>query len=306
MYPQGYPGFESLPHRMKGSVALVKTMYPCQDVPVVIFNGRCSKPCLYCDLYKRPFSKDQILASGLDEVLLELAKHKGAYFSAVTDCFLEDNRDVTHYLIENIWKSKKDFVPLVVTKQSIPQKTINLFAKNKDRVVVQVSVPSLNQELVSILEPGAALIAKRLESIEELTGRGVKVLAVVMPWFNVYGKDESIDDLPTRLARAGVERCILGTGVLPPEQRQKMLDTGNELVLKAVAQLSEEVTATTKIGYTMPFEERNKAFTKIIGACKKAGIKARICTADNPDLIGKTDLPLCTRFKHHLFVGKNS
>jgi len=286
---------------MKDDVKLVKSMYPCQDVPVIVFKNRCPKPCLYCDLSQRVFSSKEIIAVGLEEVLNKLKDFKGAYFSAVSDCFIKDNKKFTHYLIENIWKIRNDFVPLIVTKQVIPTKTIQLFVKNKHRIVVQISIPSVNNKLISILEPGAASISERLRMIKKFTKMGVPVIAVVMPWLDIYGKNETIEDLPKKLSKAGILRCIIGTVVLTEQQKEKLINSSNKLILKAVDKMTLVKRVTTKIGYTMPFEERVLVFEELIKVFDRYNIKSRICTADNLDLIGKTSLPLCTKFRHPNF-----
>ena len=237
---------------------LVKEMYPCQKVPVVVLSRRCGKPCLYCDLYNKKFSDDEILANGKAEILKEIIKYNGAYFSAVTDCFLGENAEETHDLLESIWKLKEDFVPLLVTKYIIPDKTIDLIANNKHRVVVQISVPCLNENLVSILEPGAASIKDRLETIKKLTDKGVKVLAVVMPWFNIY--ENEFIDLPKALSDVGVRKIFLGTGILPPEQKEKILNTNNELLINAINKMTEIKIAITKTGYTPSTKDRIEMF----------------------------------------------
>ena len=286
---------------MKDSINLVKPMYPCQNVPVIVFGNRCPNPCLYCDLYQRKFSNNEIIASGLKDVIKKLGDFKGAYFSAVTDCSLEKNRNHTHHLLENIWKIKKKFVPLIVTKQVIPQKTMKLLIKNRHRSVLQISIPSLNDRLISVLEPGTASVLERLETIKRLTEAGVPVIAVIMPWLDVYEENESIEDLPKELEKAGILRCIIGTGVLPEKQRQKMIESRDKLVIKAVKKMTEIEKVTTKTGVTIPLEKRIVSFRKLIKAFNKFGIKARICGADNLDLINNTKLPLCTKFKHPLF-----
>lgn len=285
---------------MKENVTLVKPMYPCQDVPVVVFGQRCTEPCLYCDLYKKQFSADEIIVSGIKNVIKKSVNFKGAYFSPVTDCFLKSNSETTHYLLEKIWELKKDFVPLIVTKQVIPKKTIQLFITNKHRCVVQISIPSINTDLISTLEPGSATVNQRLTTIKRLTSGGVPVIVVVMPWLDVYGKNEGIEDLPRELARLDVKRCLIGTGVIPGTQRQKMFASGNALVISALEKMTTTQKVTTKTGETLPLSKRIAAFKRLINAFNKFGIKARVCTADNPDLIDRT-LPHCKNFKHPLF-----
>ncbi len=282
-------------------VKLVKQIYPCQGVPVIIFETRCPKPCLYCDLYKRDFNKKEILAEGKEAILKELKKYKGAYFSAVSDCFLPQNKDLTLELIKGAWKNKKDFVPLVITKQIIPDDAIKLFAKNKHRLVLQYSIPSVNNKLLSIIEPGAASVSDRLKTIKKVIKAKIPVIAVVMPWFNIYENNESIEDLPKALAKIGILRCKIGTGVLTEIQMQRMLATKNKSIIKAVKKLNQIKKVTTRVGYTWPQKKRITEFSKIIKAFDKYGIKSKICTADNIDLIGKVKFPLCTIFKHPNF-----
>ncbi len=271
---------------------LVKSMYPCQDIPVVVLGKRCPNPCLYCGLYKKEFPSDKIIAKGEEEILLKLKEYKGAYFSGVTDCFLDENKEITHKLIKEIWKIKPDFIPLVVTKHKIPPKTIKLFIKNKDRLVLQISVPSLNQKITSLLEPGGKIISNRLKIIKKLISNGVPVIVVIMPWLDIY-TDKEINSFTKKLSRIGVKRVILGTITLVDEQKQNILNCGNH-------RISEKVKEITQNEFTFPYDNKVTSFKKIIQALNKYNIKTKICTSDNKDLI-KSNLPVCTKFKHHCF-----
>lgn len=264
-------------------------------MPVVAFTNQCPKPCLYCDLCLRQFSANQIIASGINGVMDKLVNCKKAYFSAVIDCFLKENQELTHRLLVHTWKFKKNFSPLIITKQVIPDKTIKLLIKNRKYANVFISIPSLNNRILSILEPSPSSVRNHLATIKKLTDGGVSVIAVIMPWFNIYEKNESIDDLPRELAKIGVKKCVIGTGVLPKIQMQKFLNTKDETILKAISKMVEEKQVTTKVGYTFSLEKRLEMFKKIIDALGKYGIEGRVCTADNPDLLGKTKLPLCSK-----------
>jgi len=272
---------------------LVKGMYVCQDVPAIIFDQGCLKPCLYCGLSHRFFSEETIMATGLENIVAELLNFKSVYLSPTTDCFLPPNAELTHSLLEAVWKQKEIFTPLVITKQIIPDKTMDLFIKNKHRLVLQISVPSVNEKVISILEPGSALISDRLEMIKKLTGAGVPVIAVAMPWFNL---DENINSLPEALASVGVLRTIVATGILSNRQKQKMIDSGDEQIKATALLFNSEI----KNGYILPLAERIILLEKITAAFTRAKIKSVICTSDNHDLSG-SELPLCTQFKHHNF-----
>lgn len=273
---------------------LVKPMYPCQrNMPVVVFGNRCPNPCLYCDLCSRKFSEDEIIVIGKEKVLKKLEDYDKAYFSAVTDCLLKSNQDLTYGLLNGIWNVKVNFMPLIITKQVIPEKIIELLIKHKGKANIFISIPSLNDNLLSLLEPGAAKAAERIKNIERLTSNGVDVVAVIMPWFNFYEKGENIEDLPRELSRVGVRYCVLGTGVLPEVQRQKFLNTKNKAIIEMVNEIIGQKQVATKTGYILPVNKRVKLFKKMINALDKYGIKGRICVADNPDFDIKIGLPLC-------------
>jgi len=273
---------------------LAKAMYSCHDVPVVIFDNRCGAPCLYCNLFNQTVSRNNILATGDKGVLKKLSDFKGAYFSPTTDCFLPANASLTHALIARTWAINPRFVPLVVTKQVIPDKTIQLFTQNKENLVLQISVPNLDEEAVSILEPGTAKISDRLVMIKRLIDNGIKVIVVVMPWFNL---DEDINLLPQKLAKIGVAKAIIDTGVLQNKQRDQMINSNNQLIKQAALKLV--FSNGKKNGYTLPRNIRNNLLRKAVIAFNESGIKLVVCTADNPDL--EDSLPLCTEFKHHNF-----
>jgi len=272
---------------------LVSAMYSCQDVPVIIFDQDCLKPCLYCGLSNRLFPEEKVIATGLENILTKLIDFKGVYLSPTSDCFLPQNAEITHYLLAEIWKQKKKFTPLVITKQIISDKTIELFIKNKHRLVLQISVPSVNEKVISILEPGAALISERLKMIKKLTAAGVPIIVVAMPFFNFA---DDIHLLPEALAEVGVSRVIVATGVLTNRQKQRMISSGNVNIETAALSIQSAV----KNGYILPLEERKKLLKEITEAFAKVKIKSLICTADNHDLDG-SELPLCNKFKHHNF-----
>lgn len=272
---------------------LANGMYSCQEVPVIIFDQGCLNPCLYCGLSNRLFPEETIIATGLENIIKELINFKSVNLSPTSDCFLPQNAELTHSLLEEMWKQKETFTPLVITKQIIPDETVDLFIKNKHRLVLQVSVPSVNEKIVSILEPGAAPVSKRLKMIKRLTNANVPVISVSMPWFNF---DDDINSLPRALAQAGIIRTIVATGVLTNKQKQRMIASGEEKIKEAAVMINNK----TKNGYTLPLEEKLFMLKQITTAFVEAGIKPVVCTADNHDLDGN-NLPLCVKFKHHNF-----
>jgi DNA repair photolyase len=274
------------------TIKLIKSMYKCQDVPIVVFGTRCPSPCLYCGLKNYQFDKGLVIAEGLDDVIKMASKFKGAYLSPVTDCFLPENCDLTHYILEETWKLNPVWVPLVITKQIIPNKTLDLLSKNKDRLVLQISVPTLNGEIAKNLEPGSATIYQRLEMINNLTNIGINVICVVMPYFEF--DDPAL--FAQNLSRVGVKRVITATGVLTEETIKRMLHSTKE-------EIKEKVESYSFIHggkYYCSKERRIKMLSILVSNLNNFGIRTKVCTSDNHDL-EDTSLPLCHNFNHKNF-----
>ena len=282
---------------MKTTVQLVESMYPCQNVPMIIFGKRCPNPCLYCGLYKYQFPAEKIIAEGKEKVILEMSKYESTYFSSVTDCFLAEteNSELTHHLLEETWKLNPLWTPLVNTKQIIPGKTENLIITNKHRLVLQISVPSVDEEIISILEPGSAPIPERLEMIKRLTLARVPVIVVVMPWFDLG----NAEDLAEKISKAGVLRVIISNGILTKETKTHMLNSKNQQLIQVAESVCLQKEATEK-GLVIPQEKRIESLTKLIDAFRNFDVKVKVCISDNHDL-GNSGLPLCGKFKHHNF-----
>ena len=85
---------------------LIKGMYSCQDVPVIIFDHGCSKSCLYCGLSNRVIPEENVLAIGLKDILTKLVNFKGVYLSPTSDCFLPGNANMTHSILEKYLEPK--------------------------------------------------------------------------------------------------------------------------------------------------------------------------------------------------------
>ena len=276
-------------------IKLIQSMYPCQDVPVIVFGKRCPNPCLYCGLQKYQFPTEKTIALGKENVIEEMSKYKSTYFVPVTDCFLSENSELTHFLLEKTWKINPNWVPLINTKQIIPEKTIQLLIQNKKQVVVQISIPSSDEKIISILEPGSASISQRLEVIKKLTSARVPVITVIMPWFDLG----NTEDLAEKISKAGVLRVIISNGILTRETKNRMINSGDQQLVQIAESVCFLKEATEK-GLVIPREARIKSLTKLIDAFNNLGIKVKVCVSDNHDL-GDSGLPLCGKFKHHNF-----
>lgn len=288
-------------YKQNDEVALVKSDYPCMGdsfLGIDFPNYRCKKPCVYCGLFKYD-SRERFITTGFKSVVSYLANNSvdGIYLSPYTDAFSKELSSLSHELLSQVLVS--GLVVLTNTKQKIPDKTIDLLSEYSNQVIVQVSIPSLNEKLITEYEPGSASVKDRLETIKKLSEGGVSVTGLIMPWLNSYGLNESINDLPKELRKVGIKRVIASTGTFTNGtlNRLKKCKT-SELKLSAS---KHTIKQKTLIGEGKTLQNKISAYSLLQDACENEGLKFRVCgTALNPDLLNSKDLPfkVCNKIRH--------
>jgi len=280
---------------------LIASEYPCmgETFPGIDYSqSRCVKKCLYCGLSGYN-TNEKMIASGYNAVVDELSsgKYKGVYISPYTDAFLSKNKAKTHKLLVDILS--KGLVALLNTKQVIPTNTIDVLEEYKRQIIVQYSLPSINDELIKRYEPGCANVKERLSTIKKITDKNIPVIGLVIPWPDVYSKDETINDLPRAMAHAGIKKVIASAGTFTYGCIGRLRNSGNEL-LKQAASKSDSPNHIL-LGEGNILRNKVNAYERLHVAFKDVGIKFNICgTALNPDLIEKQGLmfEVCTKIKH--------
>jgi len=276
---------------------LLRSAYPCMGgkFPGIDFAVRCEKPCGYCGV--REQQTDDVLASGMRNILIELrsGKYSGVYLSPNTDAFSRGSSVLAHVLLEQILP--QGLIALINTKQGIPDETLELLRKHRNSVIVQVSIPTLDERLSEIFEPGAAAIDSRLRMVRRLTDLDISATVLIMPWLDL---DSDIARLPKAIAAAGAKRCIAAFGVFTLDTLSKMMKSGYHPLVQAAEKMTERVRILIGGGLTLPYEKRADAYLRLARTCSDVGIKARVCgVALNPDLIGnKVGVPMCTQIRH--------
>ncbi len=94
---------------------------------------------------------------------------------------------------------------LVVTKSPLVLRDLDILTKHRDRVVVQVTITTLDRELASALEPHAP--GGRVEAVRRLAGAGLAVgvrLDPIVPHLN----DGEIDAVVRAAAEAGARHVV--------------------------------------------------------------------------------------------------
>jgi len=158
----------------------------------------CEHGCAYC--YARPYHEMLGMNAGLDFETKILVKSDAPALlrrelnrpdwrgdviclSGVTDCYQPAERSfrITRGLLEVMREA--DQAVSIVTKNSLVLRDLDLLAPMGQQRLAQVniSLPTLDQELSRVLEPRTAAPAARLRAIRELTDAGIPVRVLIAP-----------------------------------------------------------------------------------------------------------------------------
>lgn len=158
----------------------------------------CAHGCAYC--YARPSHEYLGLNAGLDFETKILVKHNAAEllraflareswqpesitFSGVTDCYQPAERrfGLTRQCLEVFHECNQPVS--VITKNALVLRDLDLLRDMASRrlVHVNISITSLDTELVRAMEPRTSIPSARLRAVETLIGAGVPVRVMVAP-----------------------------------------------------------------------------------------------------------------------------
>jgi DNA repair photolyase len=158
----------------------------------------CEHGCVYC--YARPTHEYLGFSSGLDfetkimvkpdaPALLDEQLSRPSWqpqtvmMSGDTDCYqpIEKKLQITRRCLEVFLQHRNPVS--IVTKNALVQRDVDLLKElaELNLVVVTISITSLNHDLIRRMEPRTSTPAKRLETIHELTKRGIPVAVNACP-----------------------------------------------------------------------------------------------------------------------------
>jgi DNA repair photolyase len=187
---------------------------------------------------------------------------------------------------------------LVETRAQIPAQFLALFAAFRQRVKVQVGLPSVDDRIRRLLEPNAASVALRLATLRALAERGVPIEAGVGPLTPGLGDSESeLAKLCSMLAVCGVKQGSVSFLALENANRLRL----RSLTYGAWSFLEMErryyTRTTTHCGAAGRIAKpgyRRKKFRNLRAFASSRGIVLKLCRCNNPDQPGPHDdgLPL--------------
>lgn len=158
----------------------------------------CEHGCAYC--YARPSHETLGMNAGLDFEAKILVKHDAAKLlrkelnhprwqadwiamSGVTDCYQPAERQfkLTRQLLEVMLEARQPFE--IITKNALVARDLDLLTPlaKLNLVRVNISITSLDAELLRTLEPRTSTPQARLRTIRELTAAGVPARVMASP-----------------------------------------------------------------------------------------------------------------------------
>lgn len=173
-----------------------------------IYNKGCKHNCIYCysrannSRFKNQWNTDNISSLSIKDIEklfynafettkvtsdIELLRRKVPLrLGGVSDLFqeCEKHNSYSYKLIKLL--NTYDYPYLIVTKGDIIGEDEYINILRKDLAYIQISVTSLDEKMVKMLEPGAPTTKKRLEVIQKLIKSGIYTAARVSPIIPVY------------------------------------------------------------------------------------------------------------------------
>jgi DNA repair photolyase len=204
----------------------------------------CEHGCIYC--YARPTHEYLGFSSGLDfetkimvkkdaPELLEKGFQSKSYIPQViilsgnTDCYqpVERKLQITRRLLEVFLKYKNPVG--IITKNSLIERDIDILTElDKLKLVgVTISIPTLNKEIASVMEPRTSTPPRRLQTVETLSKAGIRVnvnVAPIIPGLT----DDTIPFVIKSAAEAGAKSAARVILRLPWQNKELFINWVNK------------------------------------------------------------------------------
>ncbi len=147
---------------------------------------KCEFRCLYCVTRVQGTSKLSVEATALlpelrtrldgvpDEELVIIGAFSDGYPPVEADV------GITRQIVEELIGRERRFV--IVTKGRTVLRDIDLFARVRDRCKIQISISSVNDDVLRRLDPGAPSASERFAILRTLHDAGIEVNLNALPW----------------------------------------------------------------------------------------------------------------------------
>ncbi|MEZ0319560.1 MAG: radical SAM protein [Pyrobaculum sp.] len=249
----------------------------------------CGHGCLYCYITSyipdafRPRPKEGLV----EKVRRDLEKlPKGAVVSLSNssdpytppEAALGLTRRALQILLE------RGFRVVVVTKSPLVVRDLDLFQKHRGRVVVQITITTLREDLAAVLEPRAPRPLGRLEAVRKLASAGVPVTVRLDPLIPGLNDDVgNIREVVDAAADAGAVHLVASTYKAKRDNFARLAAAFPHLAPMWRRMYFEEGKYFHGQWYA-PAEYRRAVLTRVAEEARRRGLQFTVCREEFTDL----------------------
>ncbi|RLG89350.1 MAG: radical SAM protein [Thermoprotei archaeon] len=177
----------------------------------------CGHRCIYCYVtsYVPKHYVPRVKSNLIRRILKDLRKiPRGAIISISnsSDPYTppESKLEITREILKILLKSGLKIQ--LITKSDLILRDLDILSKGIGRVVVAITITTLNKRLAKLIEPYAPPPLHRLKAIKLLSKKGIPVIARIDPIIPYINSDsDSIEELVAEVAKAGVVQVTSST-----------------------------------------------------------------------------------------------
>ena len=237
----------------------------------------CSHGCLYCyaSSYIPRFSEVRVKKDVIGRLIKEVSKIKDKYVSISnsSDPYqkIEERLKLTREALKVFINN--NFRIMIITKSNLIVRDLDILKKG--RVVVSMTITTLDELKARKLEPNAPLPNKRIEALKILSENGIPTVARIDPIIPLVNEGE-IREILREMARIGVRHIVSSTYKVKIDNWRRMeAEFPKEMKkLKRLYFVNGE-----RIGgyYYLPKEYRYLLMEKVAEEARKYGITFATC-----------------------------
>ncbi len=273
------------------------------NLPTVNVSAGCAHNCVYC--YTKGYSvypgDDSIeiyedMAERIaDEVKRKRKKPAAVYFCPSCDPFqpMPQIQQVTFDVIKTLLEN--DIGVQFMTKGKIPDEIFKLFEKYCSKIAGQIGITTIDDVILSVIEPAAAKAHERLDHLARLIKMGIQITARCDPLIpNITDSDEQLRDLFLAISKTGCKEIAVSFLFLRPaiisSLKKNIADIN--MLKKILDPFSEGINLSIGLknstGKMLPLEVRRSSFKRIRKIANDYDCKIHICGCKNSDITNES------------------
>jgi DNA repair photolyase len=188
----------------------------------------CAHKCLYCYItsYIPKGFEIRVKKNFLHKLRLDVKCADKSFYVSIANSSdpyppLEEKMNLTRSALNLLLEN--EFKILIITKSSLVLKDLDVLKNGS--CAVSLTVTSLNEDLLCILEPYASPPKERIEALRKLSFYGVPCIARIDPIIPGLNDDlEEVKKLVEELVKAGVKHIVCSTYKAKPDNFLRLIN----------------------------------------------------------------------------------